>query len=259
MKMLNLFEKFFKKPARAEYRLPRGSRVYAVGDIHGRADLLKNMHRLIEEDAARDPVPENVLVYLGDYIDRGVFVREVLDMLCSDVLVGFRHIFLKGNHEKLFLDFEQDPSLLELWIELGGGSTLHSYQVQVPGSGFSLERANQVRDELLQSMPKKHVDFLKNLKPFARMGDILFVHAGIRPEAALEKQEPEDLLWIREDFLSSEIDFGLRVIHGHTISRQVQELPNRVGIDTGAYATGILTCAVLEDNRIRYLSTEQEA
>jgi len=257
--MLNLFEKIKGKNHGRGYSLPEGMRVYAVGDIHGRADLLELLHQAIIRDARDNPARENLVIYLGDYLDRGTLVRRTLDVLIDGLPPGFRTEFLMGNHEQLFLDMEQDPSLLDLWINLGGHATLLSYQVQVPGSGFSAERARQIHHELFLSLPGKHLDFLRGLKPFVHKGGILFVHAGIRPGKALDRQSPEDLFWIREDFLDSDMDFGFRVIHGHTISRQVQEFPNRVGIDTGAYATGVLTCAVLENSRIRYLSTGPEA
>jgi len=252
--MLNLIEKIFKKPACVEYLLPQGFRVYAVGDIHGRADLLKDIHRLIEEDAARDQVQENVLVYLGDYIDRGVFVREALDMLCSDVLPGFRRIFLKGNHEQMMLEFLENPELLEPWVQLGGQSTLLSYGVKVSLSDFSRNKAESAQKALIDSLPREHFSFLSNLKLCFELGDYLFVHAGVRPGKALSEQIPEDLLWIRDDFLSSGEHFGARIVHGHSIVSSPEILPNRINVDTGAYASGKLNCAVLEKDRVRVLS-----
>jgi serine/threonine protein phosphatase 1 len=256
MMILQLFEKFNKKNREKVYQLPEGWRVYAVGDIHGRADLLERLNQIIVLDSEAAPFKKNLLVYLGDYLDRGPFVRETLDLLISGLPSGFKTEYLHGNHEEFFLRFLEDPSILEMWVALGGQSTLMSYGVQVPGMGFSTERARKVREELLQAMPREHLEFLTNLKPFFVLGDFVFVHAGIRPGVPLDKQKPEDLFWIRDDFLNSPADHGYLVIHGHTIDEQVQKLFNRIGVDTGAYATGILSCAVLEGNRIRFLSTE---
>lgn len=253
--MLSLIRKIFKKSPCVAYRLPPGSRVYAVGDIHGRADLLKNMHRLIEKDAACDPVQENVLVYLGDYIDRGLYIREVLDMLCFDGLPGFRRVFLKGNHEEMMLDFLENPELLETWVQLGGQATLMSYGVKVSSSDFSRDMAETAKKSLIDALPSEHLSFLKRLKVCFELGNYLFVHAGIKPGKSLSEQVPEDLLWIREDFLSCDEYFEARIVHGHSIVSRPEILPNRINVDTGAYASGKLSCVVLEENRARMLIT----
>lgn len=254
--MFSFLDKFGRKPPCGPFEVPDGFRVYAVGDIHGRADLLQRLHGAVAEDSRVQPAENNLIVYLGDYLDRGFHVRETLDELVTGPPEGFRARYLRGNHEQLFLDFLKDPSVLRLWLDLGGQATLMSYGIRPP-SGFGLRPglAAEVRRELLEAMPGDHIAFLNSLEPFFHFGDYFFVHAGIRPGIPGELQRPEDLYWIRDDFLFSSEDFGFRVVHGHTIDEQAREHPNRVGIDTGAYATGVLTCAVLEGGRLRYLST----
>lgn len=256
--MRGLFQIIKKNQQKRIHYVPMGYRVYAVGDIHGRAELLKKLHNIIVADAGkRKDGKKNLVVYLGDYLDRGPYVKEALYEVISGLPKDDFHIeHLRGNHEQLFLDFLKEPSALALWLNLGGQSTLMNYRVKVPASGFSVERAEETRKEILEIMPYNHLEFINKSKIFFRFGDYLFVHAGIRPGISLEKQSFEDLLWIRDDFLASHADHDLKIIHGHTICARVQEHPNRIGIDTGAYATGVLTCVVLEDNRIRYLSTK---
>jgi serine/threonine protein phosphatase 1 len=247
-----------KRPA-PKQGIPKGRTVYAVGDIHGRADLLLRLYALILEDAGKTGPSEKTIIYLGDYLDRGPYVRETLDLLTSDPLRGFDSHYLLGNHERLFLSFLEDPRTLQLWMDLGGQSTLLSYGVQPPGSGFPPQRAEQIRREIITAMPRKHHRFLHQLELYLQLGDYLFVHAGIRPGISLEKQNAEDLLWIRDEFLASKAEHPLRVVHGHTIREEIQNRPNRIGIDTGAYATGNLTCAVFENFQVRFLSTATTA
>jgi serine/threonine protein phosphatase 1 len=254
--LLSPVEKLGDPPQKKAYSVPEGWRVYAVGDIHGRADLVRVLHRAILLDARRACRANNLLVYLGDYLDRGPYVRETLEELISHRPPGFIARHLMGNHERLFLDFLENPALLEMWLDLGGRSTLMSYGVGVPGSGFSPRRAGKARAELLEVLPQKHLKFLKSLKPYLRMGDYLFVHAGIRPEVPLKFQTAEDLFWVRDHLTGPGQDLGFRVVHGHNISSRVRVRPNRIGVDTGAYATGVLTCAVLDEDRVGFLSTE---
>lgn len=254
--MFSLFERCIRKSADRDFSVPDGFRVYAVGDIHGRADLLRRLHQAIIKDSRDHPVENNLIVYLGDYLDRGAYVKQTLDELKLDLPAGFTARYLMGNHERLFLDFLQNPSVLQFWLDLGGHATLMSYGIRLPrSSGFKPELAGEICRELLEKMPRDHLEFLKDLEPFLLFGDYLFVHAGIRPGVAPEKQKPEDIYWIREDFLCCTEDHGFRVVHGHTIHEQAREYPNRIGIDTGAYATGVLSCAVFENSRVRYLST----
>jgi serine/threonine protein phosphatase 1 len=243
-----------KNPPR-EFWIPENQRVYAVGDIHGRADLVERMHEIIISDAAEHSDNKNFIIYLGDYLDRGPYVRETIDLLLTAQSPGFECVYLMGNHEQIFLNFLGEPSILSMWLGVGGGSTLMSYGLKPPGSGFSAEKAHKVRDELREKIPAEHIGFIKNLRQSFLAGDYLFVHAGIRPAVPIEDQTPEDLYWIRDEFLNSDADHGQMVIHGHTISEDIQHFSNRIGIDTGAYASGVLSCAVLEEDRVKFLST----
>jgi len=235
------------------YHVPEGIRVYAVGDIHGRADLLKRLHRRIIADAGRMPNLRNIVVYLGDYVDRGIEIREVLDTLVNGLPDNFHPVYLRGNHEETLLAFLEDSSMLDFWLAIGGQATLMNYRVAVSGNGFSENRAMEVRKALIDKLPDKHLTFLNRLENSFAIGDYFFAHAGVRPGVALSQQKPEDLLWIRDPFMSSTDHFGARIVHGHSIVRSPEILPNRIGLDTGAYATGILSCAVLEEDRVRLL------
>jgi serine/threonine protein phosphatase 1 len=258
--MLERLVRRFRSPPPPAHRLPAPWRVYAVGDIHGRADLLGRLYRLIRDDARRHPQARPLVVCLGDYLDRGPYVKETLDLLGAGAPRGLAQRCLLGNHEALFLRFLDDPGLLEPWLGLGGQATLLSYGVRPPpGDGFSARRAEEVRDALLAVLPPAHLTFLRRLEPYLRLGDYLFVHAGIRPQVALEDQTEEDLLWLRRGGQDpGPSPAGYRIVHGHTICRQPRPTRDRIGVDTGAYATGVLTCAVLQEGRVKFLSTGRE-
>lgn len=240
-----------------EARLPPGLRIYAIGDIHGRADLLDRLYGLIEADLAAAPPPGRCLVlYLGDYVDRGPDSAGVLDRLCRPRqrggLAGIETLALLGNHEAMLLEFLDAPYGASLWLANGGDATLNSYRVRVPASFDELLLTQRA---LLRALPRQHHEFLSGLPLQARFGDYLFVHAGIRPGLPLDRQSREHMIWIRDLFLDSEADHGAIVVHGHTIVHAVEWRPNRIGIDTGAYTTGHLTALVLEDGERRLLQT----
>lgn len=241
-------------PHDSRSRVPPGRRIYAVGDIHGRDDLLRELHRLILDDwASSAPDSRAVVIYLGDYVDRGPGSLEVIDMLLNEPLKGFERVYLMGNHERMMLDFLDGPPD-PVWLFNGGTATLWSYGVD--GLSLSSERdLERVRQSMLEALPTTHRGFLDNLELSHEEGDYLFVHAGIRPGRPLDRQEPQDLLWIRGPFLHSDADFGRRIVHGHTITPEPAVARNRVGIDTGAFSSGRLTCAVLEDTALRFLHT----
>ena len=231
--------------------MPDGIRIYAIGDIHGRADLLEQVLKRIDADRATHPAPRCIEVFLGDYIDRGPASRKVLDLLVARQS-AHRTVFLKGNHETFMIDFATKPFILEYWQNLGGLETLMSYGVT---PSINADTADQVRlaatfDEVV---PESHRRFLRDLNLSFTCGDFLFVHAGIRPGIPLAGQREEDLLWIRQDFLLYEDDFSKIVVHGHTPVVQVDVRPNRINIDTGAYATGTLTCLMLESDKMRVI------
>ncbi len=236
------------------YRIPEGVRVYAVGDVHGRADLLESLHQRMAADAGSAPAARNVAVYLGDYVDRGLQVREVLDVLLAGPPPGFEAVYLRGNHEEMMLRFLEDPAHLESWLSIGGQATLLNYRVAVPNNGSTLKRSPEVRDELVRALPEGHLFFLRLLQTSFALGDYFFVHAGVRPGVPLNQQKPEDLLWIRNGFLSCDTGHGARIVHGHSIVQRPEILPHRVNLDTGAYASGVLSCAVLEGEQVRILT-----
>lgn len=235
--------------------VPRGMRVYAIGDIHGRLDLLERLLDQIARDAAsaRDLVKH--LVFLGDYVDRGPQSRAVIDRLAAGPPSGFGAIHLRGNHEAALLDALDDPRVGARWIAFGGGATLSSYGVAPPAEDASLERLVETQRRFRAALPPQHLDFLRRLRTCVTIGDYHFVHAGIRPGVPLDRQRDSDRLWIREEFLHSYADHGKVVVHGHTIAPQPEVRSNRIGIDTGAFATNRLTALVLEGTDRRFLCT----
>jgi len=238
--------------------LPPGLRVYAVGDIHGRLDLLHALLERIRADAATLPRGGRCrVVFLGDYIDRGNQTRGVLDCLMAmpRALPEFEPLFLRGNHETTMLQFLDDLTAGPGWLTYGGVNTLMSYGIRPPVDVPPRARLAAVQRQLRQTLPQAHLAFLRRLAPYVVIGTYLFVHAGIRPGTALPEQRDEDLVWIRNDFLHSAADHGLIVVHGHTIAMEAESLPNRIGVDTGAYATGRLTAAVLEGDERRFIDT----
>lgn len=235
--------------------VPPGTRVYAIGDIHGRADLLAELVGRIAEDARRSAAPTRRIVFLGDYVDRGPHSREVIDLVLGGLPGGFDAITLKGNHEDFMLRFIEDARIGPGWLMNGGGATLLSYGARMPERGGTIERLDQLRRQLCANLPDRHLRFLRGLGRWHVEGDYFFVHAGIRPGVPLDEQQDEDILWIREEFLDDAGDHGKIVVHGHTIARSPEVRPNRIGIDTGAYATGVLTCLVLEGAERAFLQT----
>jgi serine/threonine protein phosphatase 1 len=228
-----------------------GVRIYAIGDIHGRADLLDAVFERIDSDLAKNPNSLSIEVFLGDYIDRGPASREVLDRLVARKRT-FRTVFIKGNHETFLTSFATNPPILEDWQRLGGLETLMSYGI---APSINADAAEQLRLAAAfdQALPESHREFLGDLKSSFICGDYFFVHAGVRPGIPLKKQREEDLLWIRQDFLNSEDDFSKIIVHGHTPVLEPEIRSNRINIDTGAYATGRLTCLKLEDDCIEFI------
>jgi calcineurin-like phosphoesterase family protein len=231
-------------------RLPEERLLVAVGDLHGRLDLLERLWVQIEAVARVSAARQRTIVFLGDYVDRGLQARELIDRLLQG-FPGFEAIFLKGNHDETLLQFLDDPKLGEVWRNFGGVETLRSYGVEHrPGSDWA-----QTRAEFAARLPAEHLQFFQRLQLHYACGDFLFVHAGVKPGVMLEHQSEHDLLWIRHEFLDSSMSFGRIVVHGHTPEREPVVKPNRIGIDTGAYMTGTLTALVLEGSTQRFLST----
>ncbi len=256
-----LIQRIFGKRERvtvANARVPDNTRVYAVGDIHGRADLIRRLHGSIRDDAANGaPDVRKVVVYIGDYIDRGLESREVIDFLLDNPLDGFESVYLKGNHEEQLLDFLDDLGVGEAWLRIGGDATVHSYGVRIPKDMAPETRLPYLQESLRHSVPQRHLDFLSRLEMMREIGDYLFVHAGINPYESLKRQTPEDMLWIRDEFLESEANYGVVVVHGHSVTDAPDIRDNRIGIDTGAYVSNNLTCLVLEGSTKRFLSTKE--
>jgi len=244
--------------------LASGDRIYAIGDIHGRSDLLDRLHARIRAHAADEPPGRRVVVHLGDYVDRGPDSRGVIDRVMASLetgrfagpLTGFDCVALLGNHDAMMRDFLSDP--LEIgpgWMMNGAAATLASYGVEAPRRPDDAKALLQARLALLQALPPAHRRFLETLAPMHREGRFLFVHAGIRPGVALDRQAVEDLIWIREEFLHSTADHGAIVVHGHSIAPEPEFRPNRIGIDTGAYRSGRLTAVCLSDITVSVLQT----
>lgn len=236
-------------------RVADGRRVYAVGDIHGRADLLERLHDLIRADVAAAPARRNVLVYVGDYIDRGTDSFGVVELLIERPLEGFEAIHLKGNHEGFLLDFLDDESVAGIWAANGGLETLRSYGVDPLEVALGTSERKKTQRALVAALPLHHLAFFHTLKSQHVEGDYVFVHAGIRPGVPLAEQREKDLLWIRDEFLSCDSFFPKVVVHGHTSRRMLDVRSNRIGIDTRAYHSNHLTCLVLDGTDRRFLQT----
>jgi serine/threonine protein phosphatase 1 len=252
-----MFNLFRKRPSAIVQPVLRDTRIYAVGDVHGRADQLVRLLDMIRDDCERGPRPAHVeVILLGDYIDRGRESAAVLDMLDGLNLPGIQLTLLRGNHEQVLLDLAAQPrtKTLSQWLTYGGLETLASYGL--PSRLLYSNDVDAILAAMAQAIPDTHLALLETMPLHRRVGDYFFVHAGVRPKRALEAQDAHDLIWIREPFLSSADDFGAVIVHGHSISRAVESRPNRIGVDTGAYATGILTAVVLEEDQRRFLATK---
>lgn len=255
--IVNLGDLLIKRPAgehRTEAKVA-GQLVYAVGDIHGCYELGRDLLSYIRADCElRAQGRRPVLIFLGDYIDRGPRSKDVLEaMVWLQRHSDWELHMLKGNHEQCLLSFLEDPTGWLRWLKFGGAETLQSYNIELP-SIEDAQNAARASMELLDAMPASHHVFLQNLETFISIGDYAFVHAGVRPGISFEKQILDDLLWIRDDFVTEEARFERVVVHGHTWrSNQPEILPNRICVDTGAYETGVLTAVCIEDGQIRVL------
>ena len=231
-----------------------GWRAYAVGDIHGRLDLLDQLLAEIHAQLARRPAHKVLLVFVGDLIDRGPNSAEVIERLRTYRRDGVKTMFLLGNHEEVLLRIlGGEPELITKWRWFGGAECLKSYGVDPSQlTGRSEQEALEI---VRNAIPKEHKEFLESFVDTCRFGDYLFVHAGIRPGVEVDQQSQTDLRWIREPFLLDDTDHGFVVVHGHTISPEVELMPNRIGIDTGAYRTGVLTALAIEGSRTWFLQT----
>jgi serine/threonine protein phosphatase 1 len=263
---------------------PEGTVVYAIGDIHGRADLLARLLAGIRADSRHRRAQRRVAVFLGDYVNRGPACRAVVDLLLSPGLEGFEVVTLMGNVEQAMLRYLDGEMAIAInWLEYGGIETAAAYGVTCPRprrhDEHSLEAMrwhdgyqdaygatlppqqdeiaglDALRHELAAALPPEHLAFFRGLRTMWREGGYCFVHAGIVPGVPLEEQAARDCMWIRRRFLDSGLDHGAVIVHGHSISAQPEVRRNRIGIDTGAYKTGTLTCLVLEGEERSFLQT----
>lgn len=232
--------------SRAPASVPPGRRVYAVGDIHGCARQLADLHETIAEDLARRPVASALLLHIGDYVDRGPDTAGVLGrLIAGPPVAGADVINILGNHDDtMWHALSGDRAAATDWLFAGGKPALESYGVD----------PESPRESWRESVPASHLDFLAGLPLRHQEGGYLFVHAGVRPGVPLEQQSREDMLRIRQPFLYTERDLGAVVVHGHTPVKEPQVRHNRIAIDTGAVFGGLMTCVVLEAETIGFLT-----
>lgn len=232
-------------------RLPEGLRIYAISDVHGCVDLLRQRLADIDADLERAPPIKAIQIFLGDYIDRGPNSKGVIDLMIHRSQ-SFETICLKGNHEVMALDVMQSSTNFKLWYQYGGLSTIMSYGI---ASSLNPDAEEQIKlaSQLAAVIGPDHLRFLSTLKTSFSCGDYFFVHAGVRPDLPLDLQKEEDLLWIREEFLDSDATLEKFVVHGHTPVTVPDKRMNRINIDTGAYATGNLALLRLEGDSMTVL------
>ena len=253
--------KRLRRPAPAEApariaRVPEGERIYAVGDIHGRLDLLDDLLARIDADDAARPAAKTTLILLGDLVDRGLDSAGVVERACHLAAAGDRFHAIKGNHEELMLDaHDGDEVKLRIFLRAGGIQTLESYGVDLRDLPEGREPEALI-ERMRAAIPPTHVAFLRAMADKVLIGDYLFVHAGIRPGVPIDDQVVEEMRWIRDPFLDYRGDHGVVVVHGHSIFEQPALRPNRLGIDTGAYFSGVLTAIGLEGEERWLLQTE---
>lgn len=246
---------------------PDGQCVYAIGDVHGRRDLLEKLIDQIDEDSQSLPEgTKRLLVFLGDYIDRGLQSKDVIDFMLSDRMQAFERVFLMGNHEEALLRFLNDVNFGKQWVRYGGAETLYSYGLQPPQNSRAAMQSHDAMEafkrawekvwtEFRNRLPEKHLQFYQNLQHYFVTGDYLFVHAGLRPGEPLENQTVRDMLWIREEFLDAEEQFPQVVVHGHTPTDAIFRDDRRIGLDTGAFISGKLSAVRLFRDEVSFLST----
>lgn len=237
--------------------IPPNTRIYAIGDIHGCADHLEMLlEQITANDQLLNKVKNKILVFLGDYIDRGPASKKVLELL-HDLPKEYEAIFLKGNHELMLLEAFESSRAADFWLRNGGRETISSYDIELP-SRRKLNTSAELIKTFKQKLPVQHLAFFRELQLSFQSGDYFFVHAGIHPDRPLDKQQEQDMLWIRDRFLFSEKDFGKIIIHGHTPGRDVDEADNQIGIDTAAVYGGCLTALMLENDKRQYLRTSSK-
>ena len=232
-------------------RAPEGLRIYAVGDVHGRSDLFDRLAARVENDLRARPTHRAITVFLGDYVDRGADSRGVIDRL-AEGRFPTPIVALRGNHEDMMMRFMADDDAAGAFLDYGGLMTLRSYGVEASEQTLRND-ATRLRRELIARTPAAHRRFLEDTAVRAEYGDYFFCHAGVRPGTPLESQSPDDLMYIRWEFLDHAESFGKVVVHGHTPRKEPERLHNRINVDTAAYRSGVLTAVALEDCSCRFL------
>lgn len=261
MGLFNLRRRGAKRPGEQSRVAPSGTVLWAVGDVHGQYELFQALTDAIEEDLRRASEPRRLMILLGDYVDRGLGSREVLGRILhlqahlADA--GAELCALKGNHEDLLLRFLEQPSGGPNWMPLGGRETLLSYGVTPPQPDGGVEAWTEAAESLKRALPAAQLMLLKSLVLQRTEGDFHFVHAGVRPGVPLDRQAPEDLMWIREDFLKDDTVLDRLIVHGHTPGEEVYADQRRICLDTGAYATGVLTALRLCGRRLDLLQARR--
>lgn len=235
--------------------LDEATLIYAIGDIHGRADLLANLLDRIDQDATGF-LGDVHIVFLGDYIDRGFQSRQVVEILLSERLNPYRTHFLKGNHEDALLSFLSDADFGPKWAAYGGRETMVSYGVKPPRSMSLNPEWETAHNEFLKSFPNAHLLFFRGLPTRVKIGGYGFVHAGMRPGRSFDEQNDYDLMWIRDEFLRGDSTFDVKVVHGHTPTDAPYNDARRINVDTGAYFTGRLTAVKLTGQTVEFIATQ---
>jgi serine/threonine protein phosphatase 1 len=234
--------------------LPDDQRVYAIGDVHGRLDLLIKLLELVNKDITTHTNSQNNVVFLGDYIDRGPDSAGVIDHLIDLSIPHAKCIFLMGNHERYMMNIAEGTAPVDVWFQNGGKATVKNYGIDA-GSSDTPQDLDQFRRALKENVPDRHWRFLHGLQTSWRLGSVFFAHAGVNPARSLDQQTEQDLIWIREKFLHSERNHGALIVHGHTPGPEPEVLRNRINVDTLAYQSGHLTAVVLKNGHCRFLTT----
>jgi len=246
-----LLRRFRRTTPRPRYVVPEGMRVYAIGDVHGCVHELEDLLDAIDKDQGQATL-ETHLVFLGDLVDRGPSSADVIGLLRTGPLPADVAHFIMGNHEEVMIDcYEGGADASAAWLKYGGVETLESYGLKRKAI---LDPSFDVPKSMRIAVPSSHIEFLKSFHDFVRLGDYLFVHAGIRPGVPVDDQWSRDFRWIRQGFLDSSTDHGCMIVHGHTIVAKTEFHKNRIAADTGCYLTGRLSAVALEGDTVRVLS-----
>ena len=256
--LLRLKETLQKLRPQKPERETTAALIYAIGDIHGRHDLLSGLLTKIKHDMSQqnfEGVEKTQIIFLGDYIDRGPGSKDVIETVSKLKIHGAELIFLRGNHEAAALEFLQNPNQGSKWMQFGGRETLESYGVVLPREIDTVEDWTHYGEAFAKKISPKHVSFLRSLISYKIEGEYMFVHAGINPAKPAEAQSDDEYLWIRDSFLNSMKKLPYIVVHGHTPEPRPVWDGRRIGIDTGAYMSNKLTAVRLLQGNVEFLST----